>query len=232
MFITISDVSKGKPFTLEDPFDNSNGKLTIGIKSIFTWIGWYNIYGEEIVRWGLKAGGPTQEVKIKPGLYEFSKLVDILVSSIDNLSITVNPINGLITMIIPTGVHIWLPDSIRYLLGLDDEGWLDSEEYIGDRAVEFSPKRILIYSKQLSTTSNIESKNQQLGPSQLLGIIRMSTKPFGESFTINFENPHFKRLTTGIINELDFDFKVEWGNGIKHKLNNHSQPIDLILEVR
>ena len=47
MFITIKDASKGKPYTLEDPFDNSGGKLTIGIKSIFIWIGWFNIYEEE-----------------------------------------------------------------------------------------------------------------------------------------------------------------------------------------
>jgi hypothetical protein len=60
----------------------------------------------------------------------------------------------------------------------------------------------------------------------------MSTKPFGESFMINFENPHFKRLTTGVINELDFDFMVEWGNGVKHKLDNHGLPIDLVLEIK
>ena len=232
MHATIKDASKGKPYTLENPIDNSSDKLTIGIKNIFVWIGWYNIYKEETVRWKSKAEGSTQEVGIKPGLYEFSKLVDILTSSIVNLSITVDSVNGLITMIIPSGVQLWLPDPIRHLFGLDDEGWLDSEEYTGDRAVEFSPKRILIYCKQLSTTNNFESKNQRLGPSQLLGIIPISTKPFGESFTINFENPYFKRLTTGVINELDFDFKVEWGNGVKHKLDNHGLPIDLVLEIK
>ena len=77
-------------------------------------------------------------------------------------------------------------------------------EYEGDRAVKFSPKRLLIYLKQLSTSANFElSKNQHLEPSQLLGVIPISSKKFGEYTTISFDNPLFKNLINcSSINDL------------------------------
>ena len=233
MFLTITDASKGKPYTLQAPIDNSDGKLTIGIRSISMWVGWYNIYEEQTWRWNKPAeGAVSTEIKLEAGLYSFSELVEILTAEIEGLSIMVNRKNGVINMIIPDGYELWLTDPMRYVLGLDDTNWLSAGEYNGDRAVEFSPKRILVYLKQVSTTGNWESDNQQLKPSQLLGVIPTPTESFGESFTMSFENPHFKLLQSGSINELDFDFKVEWGNDVKHKLDNHSQPIDLVLEIK
>ena len=160
----------------------------------------------------------------------------MLTGQVESFTITVNRTNGLINMIIPAGYEIWLPEAIRYLLGLEDDDWLTAGEYEGDRAVEFSPKRLLIYLKQLSTSTNFESKHlekNQLGlePSQLLGVIPISSKSFGEYTTVSFDNPLFKDLNCNI-NELDFDFKIEWANGKRDKLDNHSQPIDLILEIK
>ena len=85
------------------------------------------------------------EVKIQPGLYSFSDLVQMLTGQVEDFTITVNRTNGLINMIIPAGYQVWLPEAIRYLLGLEDDdsiGWLTAGEYEGDRAVEFSPKRL------------------------------------------------------------------------------------------
>ena len=135
-------------------------------------------------------------------------------------------------MIIPASYQVWLPEAIRYLLGLEDEDWLSAGEYEGDRAVEFSPKRLLIYLKQLSTSTNFESNTQHLEPSQLLGVIPITSKSFGEYIAISFDNPLFKNLNCSSINELDFDFKIEWANGKRDKLDNHSQPIDLIFEIQ
>ena len=233
MFITLRDVSKGKPLSLNKSIENCK---QIGIRTIFMWVGWYNIYEEQSWRWA-QEGEPrnSTEVKIQPGLYSFSDLVETLTSQVEGFTITVNRTNGLINMIIPAGYEIWLPEAIRYLLGLEDDdsiGWLTAGEYEGDRAVEFSPKRLLIYLKQLSTSTNFESKNQRLEPSQLLGVIPISSKKFGEYTTVSFDNPLFKDLNCSSINELDFDFKIEWANGKRDKLDNHSQPIDLILEVK
>ena len=231
MFITLTNASKGKPYSLDQNIENCK---QIGIRSISMWVGWYNIYEEQSWRWA-QADTPqnSTEVKIQPGLYSFSDLVELLTSQIENFTITVNKTNGLINMNIPPDHQVWLPAAIRYLLGLEDEDWLSAGEYEGDRAVEFSPKRILIYLKQLSTSKNIESKNQRLELSQLLGVIPISSESFGGYTTINFDQPIFKDLAcSSKINELDFDFKMQWGNGNKHKLDNHSQPIDLILEIK
>ena len=235
MFIALTNVSKGKPYSLNQSIESCK---QIGIRTIFMWVGWYNIYEEQSWRWG-----PDQEnsieVKIQPGLYSFSDLIETLTSQVEGFTITVNRTNGLINMIIPAGHEFFLPEAIRYLSGLEDDdsiGWLTAGEYEGDRAVEFSPKRLLIYLKQLSTSTNFEStqssKNQLLEPSQLLGVIPISSKRFGEYDAISFDNPLFKNLNCSDVNELDFDFKIEWANGKRDKLDNHSQPIDLILEVK
>ena len=33
-------------------------------------------------------------------------------------------------------------------------------------------------------------------------------------------------------NRSSFDFKIEWANSKHDKLDNHSQPIDLLLEIK
>ena len=95
MFLTITDASKGKPYTLQAPIDNSDGKLTIGIRSISMWVGWYNIYEEQTWRWSKPAeGAGSTEIKLEAGLYSFSELVEILTSEIEGLSIMVKHSGG------------------------------------------------------------------------------------------------------------------------------------------
>ena len=231
MFITLTDASRGKPYSLNQPIESCK---QMGIRTIFMWVGWYNIYTEQTWRWALEnSPHNSTEGKIQPGLYSFSDLVQMLTGQVEGFTITVNRTNGLINMIIPAGYQVWLPEAIRYLLGLEDEDWLSAGEYEGDFPVEFSPKRLLVYLKQLSTSANFEpSKNQRLEPSQLLGGIPISSKSFGEYIVINVDSPLFKNLNCSSIDELDFDFKIEWANGKRDKLDNHSQPIDLILEIK
>ena len=230
MFITLTDASKGKPFTLNQPIESCK---QIGIKTISMWVGYYNIYEEQSWRWAREQDEQNStEVSIKPGLYSFTTLVEKITSQIEGFTITVDRTNGLINMIIPAGYQVWFSEALCYLLGLDDDNWLTAGEYEGDRSIEFSPKRLLSYLKQLSTSTNFESKNQRLEPSQLLGVIPISSKQFGEYITINYDQPVFKNLNCGSIHAIDLDFKIEWANGKQHKLDNHSQPIDLTLEIK
>lgn len=230
MLITIFDGSKGKPHILTEPIEGSK----IAIRSLTLNVGWYNIYEDQTWRWAV----PTQEensteVKLEAGLHSFQELVERLTGVIEGFSITVNETTGKIDMIIPSDITIHLTEPISYLLGLDDDGWLVPGEYVGDRAVEFLPKRILIYLKQLSTTNNLVSDNQRLSSSQLLAVVPMCTKSFGESYAVNVEKPIYKELSPGnALSEIDLDFKVQWSNGVRHKLDNHDQPIDLVLEIK
>ena len=229
MIVRITNASKGKPFSFETPLDNQSGNIKIAIKRITVWSGWYNIYEQTAIRWG-RTKQESQKALIEPGFYNFEDLTQKIMESVENLSIEVNYKTGLVDVTVPAGIEIWLPDPIKYMLGIDESGWINTN-YEGDRPVEFSPKRLLIFLKQLSTTGNYHSQNQNLRQSQLLKTIPISPEPFGTHSTFEFQNPDCILLTSGSINKLDFDFKVEWGNGKLDKLNNHSLPIDLDLHI-
>ena len=49
MFITLTDASRGKPYCLNQPIESCR---QIGIRTIFMWVGWYNIYTEQTWRDG------------------------------------------------------------------------------------------------------------------------------------------------------------------------------------
>ena len=131
-------------------------------------------------------------------------------------------------MTVPAEYEIWLPDPIKNILGIDDEGWLSTGDYVGDHAVEFSPQRIEIYLRQLNTSKNLASRSSHLSGSQLLGFIPLSTAGFGEYFSTIYENPCMKALQHREIHELDLDFKVVWSDRTE-KLDNHNQSLDLEL---
>ena len=150
MFITITDASKGKPYRLPKREDWSQ----IGIKSISGRVGWYNI--KEELEWRYTYNPPTPEPggtkvhvipsshTIEPGMYNFDTLVETLTSKIDGFEINANKNAGKISMTVPPLCEIWLPDPIKKILGIDDEGVLTEVEYISDHSVEFSPQGIEI----------------------------------------------------------------------------------------
>ena len=223
MFITINDCAKGKPFKLQQITDG-----VVAIHRIDMWIGYYNIYEDETCLWA-RDGENSQEFTVESGLYNFEELTKKL-AVIDNLTITADKTKGLAEISVPAGFQMYLTEPVRYLLGIQEAIWLTGE-YVSDRAVEFTPKRLLIYLRQISTTGNYENKNLQIQPSELLCSIPLSAAPIGSFQTIKFDNPFFKQLQPGV-DKLDFDFKVEWGNEVRHELGNHGQPIDLLLEIK
>ena len=231
--LKIIDASKGKPFRLEESLTN---KEKIGLKKAIVWAGWYNIREEQTWRWN-DGGDPTEET-IEPGNYTFEELSKVFTEKIDGLTITIDEKTFKMEMTIPDGKLIQFPERIHQVFGLDlpedqtnYEYWMDAGEYFGDRIVELSPKRILVYLNQLSTTNNLVGEGTRITGSRLLGIIPISNVHFGEGYTIQNEKPSFLKLTS-TIDEFDFDFKLDWGNGGKEKLDNHGLPIDLDLEIR
>ena len=214
MFITITDASKGKPHRLPEKAD----WRPIGIKSISGRVGWYNI--KEELEWS---------TRFEPGLYNFDTLVETLTSEIDGFEININKNTGKISMTVPAEYEIWLPDPVKKILGIDDEDWLSTGEYIGDHSVEFSPQGIEIHLRQLSSTGNLASnRNGHLSASNLLGFIPLTMGGLGEYFLTSIENPYMRKLENGGIHKLDFDFRVVWSDRTE-KLDNHNQPIKLEL---
>jgi len=226
MFITITDIAKGKPFTLDSRLEGN--ELRIGIHRIDMWVGYYNIYENQTCRWA-KNGQPSQDFTVEAGLYNFEELVKQL-AVVEGLTITADKTKGLAEVSVPPRFQLWLTEPIKYLLGIDETDWLTGV-YVGDCVVEFTPKRLLIYLKQLSTTGNYHNNNQRLVPSQLLCSIPLSAEPIGSFHTIKFENPQFRQLQNNV-HEIDLDINLEWGNGVRHKLDNHGQPIDILMEIK
>lgn len=230
MRIRIDDATKGS-FTLPQPIDNRNGQLKIGIRSIGYWVGIYNIYEDQPCRWG-RSGEDGTDFTIKPGLYNFKEISRDLRKAVKGLNLVLNKTNGIIELSIPGGVILWLPEAVKYMIGLEDDQWLQGD-YVGDKPVEFVPAGgISIYLDEISTTDNYStSKSGNIINSNLLGHIPMLSENFGQYFSLYYDNPTFVNLTTGLINQLEFRFKLGWRNGVQHKLNNHSMPISLELEI-
>ena len=228
MFLTITNAEKGKPVRLSSLIDNVNKNLKIGLKRISGRVGWYNV--EEDIVWSYLHNEQETTVEIKPRLYNFDMLAKELTSHIDGFEIEANKGDGKIDMTIPDEYKVLFPDQIREMLGLDDVGWL-AGDYTGDHAIEFSPRRILVYLNALSTSENFQQQRDFLNGSELLEFIDLSNAEFGEYFVTKYEKPCFKKLKQNQIHHLDFDFKVEWANKTK-KLDNHDQPIDLVLEIK
>jgi hypothetical protein len=137
----------------------------------------------------------------------------------------VNTVNGVIKMLVPPGYQYKLSTGLLSVLGLDDEGWLDSGTYVGDRPVEFSyPKALHIHLDQLSTTNNLVNG----APSTLLGIIPMSHNGFGEVNTKYYNNPELRPLQCGTIHELKLRITDTYGRSI----DNHGLPFTVVLELR
>lgn len=231
MRIRIDDITKGT-FTLPTPIDNSEGKLKIGIRNIGYWVGFYNIYEKERCRWG-RSGEEGTNFTIEPGLYNFKEISRDLRKAVKGLNLVLNKTSGIIDLHLPDGVILWIPEAVKYMLGLDDEGWLQGV-HEGDRPVEFLPAGgICIYLDEMSTTNNFStSKKNNITNSNLLGNIPMLSENFGQFFSVHYDNPTFVNLAEGEINQLDFSLKLQWRNGVQHKLDNHTMPISLEVEIK
>ena len=231
MHLRIDDVSKGT-FTLPEPIDNQEGKLKIGIRSMGYWVGIYNITEIQSCRWA-RSGEPGTDFQIQPGLYTFKGLARDLKKVVKGLTMLLDKTTGLVHLSLPEEVSLWVPDAVKELFGLDDEGWLQGR-HVSDRPVEFLPVGgINIYLDQLSTSNNLStSKKNNLVKSNLLGNIPMLSENFAQHFSLNFDKPAFKDLTTGNINQLEFSLKLQWRDGTEQKLDNHSLPIGLELEIK
>jgi hypothetical protein len=219
MFFTITNTQQ--PIRLESPIDNKSGNLKIGLKSITMWVGYYNVQEKDRFKW-VRTGEQTMNVQINPGLYSFYELAKIFTDAVPDLALDVNTVNGLAELFIPENIEIQLPQQIKNLLGLQDKGWLQTGEYVGDDAVSFLPKILHVNLEELSTTNNIVDGK----PSQLLELIPLSSEQFGYSTTVNFPHPSYKQLQTGDINEFNVDLFISG-----KVLNNHNQPIYLTFEI-
>ena len=145
------------------------------------------------------------------GLYNYEQLSKFLIKEIPTLMFEINKETRKIVLYISEMVgKIKLSGEMRRILGIDEMGWI-SEEYVGDRPVEFiTPRLFHIYLDQLSTTSNLVDG----APSTLLAIIPVAT---GGVVDINPHYPMYKKLVVGHIHQLNLSMLDENGTIMQNR---------------
>jgi len=223
MFHTLSNIQTGDAIPLRQVIDNREGKILVGLRSIIYWVGWHNIRQEERLRWKTDQDGRIISKLLKPGLYSFNQLKEVLMEVGSGIVLEVDKTDGRITMAVPAGIQIQLSPGLKLLLGLDDEGWLDTGTYTGDRPVDFAIDSALhIHLDQVNTSKNMLDG----APSTLIGVVPVPKHcQFGEAASFHFHHPEFRELQDGTVGELKVRVTDSRRNLIENEL-----PISVVLQ--
>ena len=106
MFHTLTNVQDGDAVPLQQNIDNQNGDLRVGLRQITFTVGWYNVKTVQCFSWRRSAGDHTETagiLYIPPGLYSFNQLNRRIKRARIDLSVRVEPFDGLLTLRIPVG---------------------------------------------------------------------------------------------------------------------------------
>ena len=153
-------------------------------------------------------------------------MLQSLIESADpTTSLVVNPVNGIVNLVVAVGHEILLTDGLLDLLGFDEGLWLGAGSYTGDRIINFTGVGVLnVHLDQMNSTFNVVDG----ASSNLLASIGLCDCKFGDIRTVRFEHPEFKRLQEGAISELKVTIRDVNGNII----DNHNLEIQATLEIR
>ena len=83
-----------------------------------------------------KQVGVIQEMNIIPELWSFDLLKEKIESSVSGTELTVDKVNRMVTLTVPTRWKVSITDGLLTILGLNDGlggVWLDGGVYRGDR---------------------------------------------------------------------------------------------------
>jgi hypothetical protein len=216
MYHTISDINK--TINLQQYIDNKCGNKKIGLKSFTYTIGWYNLIDGNIE---IKTS-PRKPVshKITDGFYSLQDITEKLKTF--NIELTVNMQNGIV-YILPEN-EIRISPSLLRMLGIEKRDWIRGL-YTGDKPVDFAPyKQLYVHLEQLNSSSNFFDG----APSNILGIVPIENKSFGDIVHTHLSNPDYKQLAHGDISELSISVRDDNGK----KINNNGFQITCVLKIK
>lgn len=212
MHYTISNIEKTTH--LQKYIDNKNGNKRIGLKSFTYAIGWYNLVNEYIQ----KGARPD---RITDGYYSYQQIADIFQST--NITLSVNETNGIASLISPNEFRI--TEGLRNILGVgNNKIFTANKTHYGERTIDFAPyKQLYVHLEQINSSYNFFDG----APSDILGVVPVENKSFGDIVLVHFSNPEYKLLAHGDISELSIS--VCDVNG--QKINNNGLPNSCVLEI-
>ena len=213
MYQIISNINK--TIQLQQYIDNKCGNKRIGLKSFTYTLGWYNLIDEYIQK---TAESPD---KITNGYYSFQQIADIFQSN--NITLSVNETNGIASLI--TTDELKISKGLRRILGFGNKRrFIVNETHYGERSVDFAPyKQLYVHLEQINSAYNFFDG----GPSNILAVVSVENKSFGDIVHTHFNNPEYKKLAHGDISELSISVCDENGK----KINNNGLPINCVLEI-
>ena len=109
MFHTLTNVQDGAAVPLQQPIDNQNGNLRVGLRSI----GWFNVGPQEAFSW--RPSGKTEIMGTIPfpsGLYSFSRLINLFSAIGINFTLRLNRVKCSAKMRVPTGWEVHPTDGL------------------------------------------------------------------------------------------------------------------------
>ena len=188
MHLIISDISN--PVNLQQYIDNRDGFKRVGLKSYTYCWGWHNIHNEVLQKDG------ESLVRIPSGYYSFQQLADIFRSHKINMS--VNETNRRVTLTTPSELKI--SKRLKTMLGLQIKGrFFPKQTYQGDRPLDFAViKSLFVHLSEINSSYNYFNGSS----SDVLAVVPIENKSFGDIVTVRFEHPGLKPLKTGALSEL------------------------------
>ena len=160
-------------------------------------------------------------VRIPSGYYSFQQLADIF--HCHKISMSVNETDGRVTVSTPSELKI--SKRLKSMLGFQVKGrFFPKQTYQGDRPLDFAViKSLYVYLSDINESHNYHNSS----PSDVLTVIPIENKSFGDIVTVRFEHPEFKPLKNGVITELKLVVKDENNNAV----DNQGLPMSRVLEI-
>lgn len=209
MYHTISNINK--TINLQQYIDNKCGIKRIGLKSFTYTIGWYNLVDEYIQK------GTDKPIRLASGFYSFQQVSE----KFHGIHLTVDKTNGIVLLTSP--VDLKISKGLTTMLGL--KRLLHANQtYKGEIPLDFAPyKQLYVHLEQINSSYNFFDG----APSNILGVVSVENKSFGDIVHTHFSNPEYKQLAHGDISELSISVCDENGQ----KINNNGLPINCVLEI-
>jgi len=122
----LTNVQSGEAIQLQQPIDNTEGDLYVGLKSIFYSVGWYNLtnHVNSITLWGV-TGQPaftnvtsSNVITDKAGLVSYTTLASNINACSTQCSITLDQTTGKITLTVNSGYYLYISSSLSAQVGI------------------------------------------------------------------------------------------------------------------
>ena len=218
-YIEVTNPLNG-PIILEEVIHNKNNNVLVGLREITFTADWYNV-SKELGNndFMMRIDDTEFNYKIIGGNYNIELLEKAINNVIPGFKLDYNFASGSIEITLPTKYGTaYNFMKLSHILGCESDWLIGGKHVCKSPHKLYSHKALFVYLDKINTTKNILANNGRGSKSELLQKIPVNDIQFGESTTIYFENPQFRKLCNGDINE--FSISILDANNKKININS------------